>query len=123
MGYFGKGRCKPFFPEHDSEGQLAVQSIDFRAQVLNVFDRSYHVGMPVFRFAPIGVDHGSCFSPDMVVPECPLTFCKSLTKRMLRPRMPRPACDGRPFGSLPFRRWASGGASFFLWRPTTVALV
>ena len=45
-------KLRTIFPEHDSEGPFVVPTIDFRAQVLNVFDRWYQVGMPVFRSAP-----------------------------------------------------------------------
>ena len=59
--------------------------------------------------------------------ECPLTFCsKSLTKRMLRPRIPRSSCDGRPSASSPFRHEASRGGlsscgALFVW-PLRVAI-
>ena len=53
-------------------GPLVVNSlfstIDFRAQVLNEFDRRFQVGMPVFRIARVGDDHIHCFSHDVVVP-------------------------------------------------------
>ena len=61
-------KLQTIFPEHDSDGQVVVATIDFRAQVLNVFGRRYHVEMPVFRFAPIGDDHSHCFARDVVVP-------------------------------------------------------
>ena len=68
MGYLRKKELQTIFPEHDSDGQVVVPTIGFRTQVLNVFDRRYQVGMPVFRLAPISDGHSHCFSPDVVVP-------------------------------------------------------
>ena len=45
------------FPEHDTEGTHVVPTIEVRAQVLNVFDRRYGIGVPVFKLAPVGHEH------------------------------------------------------------------
>ena len=104
-------RFEEIFPEHDTEGTNIVSTIDFRAQVLNVFDRRYGIGVPVFKFAPVG--HEQLFSVSS--PVCLrliflTTFCnKLLVKQAPRPRISRPMCDGRPFASSPFRCLASRG--------------
>ena len=47
-------KLQSFFPGQDSEGNYVVPTIDFRAQVLNVYDRRIGIGKPVFKLAPIG---------------------------------------------------------------------
>ena len=125
-GLFWKGSCKPF-------------SLSMTVKVNLLFKPS--ISAPRYSTCLIAGTKLKCqFSdlPQLVLItviafllmwlflECPLTFCNSLTKRMLQPRMARSACDGRPFASLPFRRLASRGASFFcgallLW-PLWVAI-
>ena len=75
---FLEEKLRTIFPEHDSEGPFLVPTIDFRAQALNVFDRRYHVEMPVLRFVPVGDDHGYCFSLDMSVPRMPADILQQI---------------------------------------------
>ena len=43
-----------------------VTTIDFRAQILNMFDCKYGIGVPVFKLAPVG--HEQLFS--VISPDC-----------------------------------------------------
>ena len=107
------------FPGQDTESPRIVPSIDFRGQVLNMFDRRNGIGVP-----------NSCVASFLLV--CLhliflTTFCnKWLVKHALRLRIARPMCDGRPFASSLFRRLAIRGLFFLggaliLW-PLQVAI-
>ena len=56
-------KLRDIFRDEDTEGTYVVPTIDFRAQVLNVYDRRSGLGKPVFRFAPTGAGHWYCISP------------------------------------------------------------
>ena len=47
-------KLQEHFTEPDTEGNYVVPALDFRAQVLNIYDRRNGVGKPVFRLAPDG---------------------------------------------------------------------
>ena len=62
-------KLQEFFPEHDTECNFVVPALDFRAQVLSMYDRRNGVGKPVFRLAPFG--HEQRFlviAPDLCEP-------------------------------------------------------
>ena len=99
------------FPEHDTEGTHVVPTIDFRARVLNVFDRRPSNWSASFQACP-QLDTNR-FLASFLLCVCLTTFCnKLLVTQVLRPRIARPLCDGRPFASSPFRRLASRGPFF-----------
>ena len=49
-------KLQSVFPSGDNGEPNIVPSIDYRAQVLNMYDRKNGIGMPVFRLALVGED-------------------------------------------------------------------
>ena len=71
-------KLQEIFPDEDTEGTYVVPTIDFRAQVLNVYDRRNGIGKPVFKFAPIGAEHWYCISPCVSVPGMPVDILQQI---------------------------------------------
>ena len=81
------------------------QPLDFRTQVLDVFDRRNGIGKSVFRFAPVGDDDMYCISLDVSVPNMSVDVLQQLvgdaSLRLLavsknRESSPFFSCDGCP---------------------------
>ena len=77
------------FPEQDTEGNYVVPALDFREQVLNIYDRRNGVGKPVFRLAPDG--HERRFN--VIAPGVSLMLltmcCRQIVSVMAAPLLPR----------------------------------
>ena len=71
-------KLKDIFPDEDTEGTYVVPTIDFRAQVLNVYYRRNGIGKPVFRLGPIGAEHWYCISPCVSVPGMPVDILQQI---------------------------------------------
>ena len=100
------------FPREGTECTYVVPTIGFLAQVLNVYDRRYGIGIPVFRSSPVEDNHVYCISlgVSLCALVCPSTFCnKLLVKRVFRPKIPCRMGDGRSSASSLSRRMASLG--------------
>ena len=62
-------KIREVFPDHDSEGDYIVVTIDFRAKVLNVYDSRSGIGKPVFRLDPVGREQKvTIISPGLCAP-------------------------------------------------------
>ena len=100
------------FPREGTECTYVVPTIGFLAQVLNVYDRRYGIGIPVFRSSPVEDNHVYCISlgVSLCALVCPSTFCnKLLVKRVFREKIPCRMGDGRSSASSLSRRMASLG--------------